>query len=648
VSESPWRGGRPGKRDLLAAAGLAAATLALFSEALLGGRVFFQRDIHAYWYPVVESFVRVVSEGAWPVWNPWQSFGAPMLADPSYQVAYPLTWLNLVLLPATVFKLHATLHTLLTGAGAYLLARGLGLGRLAALTGALVWMSAGPLLSLVSMPHHFASAAWMPWVLLALERALTRGTVGSSLLLGAAGAGQLLAGSADQAFFTALMGMARGGAHLLAGPGPTARRVGTVLRVGAVSVCFASALAAVQWVPTLSFLFEGQRLGTSTWGNLYWSLHPASLLDVLVPRLVSSLPLKTEARALLFESREPLLNCLHLGVPSALLALLALLEGRRRALLAAAGLAFFSLAALGRYTPLLVLILELEVPPFGLFRYPTKYLVPAALLWALLTAFGVEAWLGSTGPRARRRLASLASVAVLLAAAAVFAAAWLHRQPQLLVSFLEPEGSAAAAGSAAAKLVTAGGLFLAAAALMAARRLCPCAPVWLGGALLVLVAGDMILPGRGVNVGWEPEWVWALGLQERFVPPAGARWGLGGSYQGDMTGLAPPHLSILTQGTLWRQGSRLALSLLRMGAVDHVIALHRPSTAGLEEVATFPSVYASPIRLLRVQDPLPRCYVLDRARFASGREAFFLVADPAFDPHRERPGLRPSPRGPAG
>jgi uncharacterized membrane protein YfhO len=72
-----------------------------------------------------------------------------------------------------------------------------------------------------------------------------------------------------------------------------------------------------------------------------------------------------------------------------------------------------------------------------------------------------------------------------------------------------------------------------------------------------------------------------------------------------------------------------------MGAVDHVVALHRPASTGLAEVATFPSVYSNPIRLLRVEDPLPMCYVVDRARVASRKELYRLVTDPAFDPRSE-------------
>ena len=191
------------------ALGLVALVGAVFPGAWLQGGVFYQRDILAYWYPHIEVFVRVIGQGEWPLWNPFVTFGTPLLADPNLQLAYPLTWLNLALPPATYFKLFVLVHCVGGGFGAWLLARRLRLGPLPAFLVAGAWATCGPLLSSVSLFHHFASAAWIPWVLWALARALDRRTVASALLLGAVAAGQLLAGSADLAFMTAL---AAGGA----------------------------------------------------------------------------------------------------------------------------------------------------------------------------------------------------------------------------------------------------------------------------------------------------------------------------------------------------------------------------------------------------------------------------------------------------
>jgi hypothetical protein len=112
--------------DLRAAGGLLALVLVLFFPALDPDRIFFERDVANYWYPQVECFVRTIAEGSWPVWNPHFTFGLPMWEDPAYQIAYPPTWLNLILLPHTYYKLFAIGHAWLAALGVYAFLRAAG------------------------------------------------------------------------------------------------------------------------------------------------------------------------------------------------------------------------------------------------------------------------------------------------------------------------------------------------------------------------------------------------------------------------------------------------------------------------------------------------------------------------------------------
>ena len=87
--------------DRAAALGLLALVVLLFAPALSGQRVFFQRDVYTYWTPHMENAVQAVAEGGWPAWTPYVAFGRPLLADPSLQLLYPPTWLNLLMRPGT-------------------------------------------------------------------------------------------------------------------------------------------------------------------------------------------------------------------------------------------------------------------------------------------------------------------------------------------------------------------------------------------------------------------------------------------------------------------------------------------------------------------------------------------------------------------
>lgn len=668
---------RPDRFGLL---GLTVVAVAVFHEALLGPRVFFQRDIHTVWYPQVETFVRAVAERAWPLWNPYAAFGLPLLADPSYQVLYPPTWLNLVMPPALYYKLFVFFHCLGAAAGVYLLARRWGLSSLASFVGGSVFGASGPLLSAASLFHHYAGAAWMPWVLVALDRLLEAPVLRRAAALGAVASLQVLAGSGDLCLMTAMAAVGYVAALGFTGSRPATRRRDLALQ-GLVSGCFALLLSAAQWVPTLALARSTPRAALDPATNMYWSLHPASLADLLVPRLVEGLPVSGQVRAAIFESREPFLACLYLGAPAAVLAGLAMLAPPSRArLFAAAAFLFFLLAALGRHTPLFPFLLTL--PGVGIFRYPVKYLIPGAMCFALLAGLGMQAWLTVWDASFRRRALSLAAASVAVGLAALALAEWVRLSPASLEALLEPLRLAASEdrlAPAVAKLRAAGALSVVAGLLVAARRR------WgpsraLTAALAALVVGDLVAVGGKVNplappelmthrppllaklppersdtriysfpypiswlnrqlargpARWEGEWRWALGSVERIQPPSGARWRLYGSFDGDFTGLGLPAISPLSLWVESAQGTPFALRLLQMGGVDFMVALHRPPTPGVAPVAEWPSVYAAPIRLLEVEGPLPRAYAVDGARIADEPSSFALLADPGFDPRRE-------------
>ena len=72
---------------------------------------------------------RVLHEGAWPLWEPGLGFGQPLLADPSVQVLYPVTWLALALPWGLAYTGFVLVHLLVAGLGAARLAARLGAGR---------------------------------------------------------------------------------------------------------------------------------------------------------------------------------------------------------------------------------------------------------------------------------------------------------------------------------------------------------------------------------------------------------------------------------------------------------------------------------------------------------------------------------------
>jgi hypothetical protein len=341
---------KPVRGGALVAAALAAGVAATFAEALTSPRVFYQRDILGYWYPHMAVFRRAVTEGAWPLWNPWVGFGSPLLADATFQLAYPPTWLALVLEPGVQFKALTIGHCLLAALGACALARRFGLGWTAAGTAGAAYALSGPLLSAASLFHHFAGAAWLPWLLFALEGLVRRPGLAAALPLGLVAGVQLLAGSGEMCLAGALLGTARLAWHLVRSRPPRSR-VLVLGRGGAAAAALALALGAVQWLPTAERARDSYRAVLDARTNAYWSLHPGALFDLLVPRLATDLPLSEPARQALFEGREPLLACLYVGLVPLALGARGRAPRRRRAAAPAAGGRGQVVAARGRHTP---------------------------------------------------------------------------------------------------------------------------------------------------------------------------------------------------------------------------------------------------------------------------------------------------------
>jgi hypothetical protein len=653
-----------------AAGGFALLVLSLFSDAILRGQVFYERDLHVLWYPRIESMVRAVAQGAWPLWDPHSSFGLPALADPSYQMAYPLTWLNLVLLPATYYKVFVAVHCAGAGLGLCLLVRQWGVSRPGAFVAGALWASSGPFLSFLTLFHHFAGMAWMPWVLLATHVALVRGTVAASLAVGGALAGQVLAGSGDMCLMTGVLAL--GYAATVRAGLDDARHV-PLSRV-LVGVCLAGAsalvLSAAQWLPTAAILAEGSRLRLGPEVNTYWSVHPLSLLDVVVPRLVSFFPMSPPLREMVFEGREPLLTCLYLGPPVLVLAVLgAMMRGPRLRLFALGAALLFLLASLGRHTPLYSLLLA--VPPVRMLRYPVKYMAAASLAVALLGGLGLDAWRGPWSPGQRRRAAVVAGMALVMALAAFAAGSWLRADP-LPVKRYTLEGGALE--PAAARLWWAGLKALSVGVLVLLRVRTAEAGGWSTAAMGTLAFLDVLSSGRGVNhmapaelLRYRPAvvqhldaasrvyvppapqaWLyeqyralgdgrnlkWAVGIQEALTPPSGARWGIQGSFEGDLTGLAPPVLAAWTVA-LEQARPQTALAIVRLANVGGVVHVQPETFAGLPTAIQLPSVFSAPIRLTHVPDPLPRTYMAGGARPAGDHEAFALLVGPDFDVRHE-------------
>jgi hypothetical protein len=158
--------------DLALAAILALASLAVFWKVIFTPSMLFIRDVFNYTYPSTRFIQEMCRHGALPYWNPYLNYGQPLLENPNLLFFYPYT-LFIILLPIDfAYPMFYVAHFALAGVGTFLLARRWGQSRQAAFFAGFVFAFSGPLLSLGNLYNHAACAAWMPWALLATDRAV--------------------------------------------------------------------------------------------------------------------------------------------------------------------------------------------------------------------------------------------------------------------------------------------------------------------------------------------------------------------------------------------------------------------------------------------------------------------------------------------
>ncbi len=675
-------------RHGLALGTLVTAALLLFAEPIFLDRGFFYRDLYLQWHPQAEAFVRSVASGSWPVWNPYVSFGRPLLANPNSQALYPWTWLHLLLTPWRSYTLYVVTHFVLGGLGVYALLLRVGVRRSGSVVGGLVFVLSGPFLSLVDLWNHLAGAAWMPWILAAGARAIDERRAVPCLALGLALAMPVFAGSPEMALMGGtVVGVL--GLEALLRDRTDLRGALRLTGMAALAVTMAVAISAVQWLPSLEMARASLRQDLPDAMRSFWSLHPITTLQAFWPVFLDRLPLHGGLRATLFESREPFLASLYLGLATLPLVLGALLGPQRpwRRLLAFTAAAAW-IVALGRHTPLYDALTAL-LPPARAVRFPAKAFVLTGLCWACLAGMGFEAW--QRGPR-RRRATAVASGIVLGAVGAATgltvlahlgAEAWGSALILRLGTrrtyheILAPIGWSVGTAAACAGLglvvlrlrrrwpgprVAAALATLAVLDLVAAHRLLnPTAPADLftyrppvlssletrSGQRVYVV--DYDLPGRARHLlghpqafltqvpqeDWPAPWFEALAVRTYPGPSVLGTWGIEGAFGFDTLALYPPHLRQLGQMLLLAERGPAELRLLRMGAVSRVVSLHSTGFESLAPIARLPSPFIEPILVYGVPEPLPRAYAVGTARVGDGAEAWRIIQDPAFDPARE-------------
>jgi hypothetical protein len=233
-----------------------------FRAVLFGGEQFAYRDAAHFYYPLYRHVQDEWNAGRWPLWDPAQNAGVPLLGIPMAAVLYPGKLLFALLAYPWATRLYTLAHVALAWAGMVALARAWRLSHTAAAIAALAYAFGAPVLFQYCNIIYLVGAAWLPWGFLALELLLHRKRRLGLLGLAAVLALQVLGGDPEAAYLTVLCG---GGYALVLAAGDGVSRWwrwwwAAITLVVWVAVTLAAAYAAPQRTlpgPTLRIVAWG-------------------------------------------------------------------------------------------------------------------------------------------------------------------------------------------------------------------------------------------------------------------------------------------------------------------------------------------------------------------------------------------------------
>jgi O-antigen/teichoic acid export membrane protein len=401
-------------------------------------------------YPWKKFILESIQARELPLWNPYQFAGLPFLAAGQHSALYPFSVISYVLPLARAYGVFTISQFFLAGVLAYLFLRVLGLRRLSALFGAVVYELSLFMVVSVVFPMIVAGAAWLPLILTAVELVVRqqpalggRPATLPWLVLGAGALGvQILAGHVEITYYTLLV-TAGYAAWRLAGTlaglrgRPASERLGGLRRLASRGVVllalagFGLALGAVQLVPLYEVVQRNFRSGSASFDQIIdWSYRWRHILHFFVPNFFGNSSHHGYFDLFTWQWTEATVNALgqpidtiawgiknsveggaYLGLLTLLLCLIAVVRGvfgslsrgTRNATASAlpittyqlplTQLLFFTalgLAALAFIFPTRLYALIFWLPGIDQLHSPFRWVWPLTLCAAVLSACGVE------------------------------------------------------------------------------------------------------------------------------------------------------------------------------------------------------------------------------------------------------------------
>jgi hypothetical protein len=141
-----------------------------YAPVLFRDHQFAYRDASEYYYWLNKRVQAAWDEGRWPLWEPEENAGMPLLGNPTAAVLYPGKLVFAILPYAWGARAYILAHSALAFLSMLVLMRSWGTSWIGSALSAMAYAFGGPVLFQYSNIIYLIGAAWLPLGLHAVDR----------------------------------------------------------------------------------------------------------------------------------------------------------------------------------------------------------------------------------------------------------------------------------------------------------------------------------------------------------------------------------------------------------------------------------------------------------------------------------------------
>lgn len=331
---------------------------------------------------------KFLQQGETPLWNPYIFSGMPLLASIYPGSLYPPNWIFAVLSPGVAINLVVITTYHLAIVASYRYGRTIGLDRTSALLVGIAFAFGGFMVTSMGQTATIATACWLPWILLAIEK-LYHKPSRTWVILGAAFiALQFFGGVPQMTWYTVLVA----GSYFLFSVVWRVQNYSRVKFAGAIMmmVIGGALLSAIQLLPLRELQQQSGRAAITYDYFSAYSFPPSQVLSLIFPYLfggASQLPFKTPY----WGDWGIFVTCGYVGLLNLLLTLIAVFGKKNLVAWFWIGVAAASLfLSFGSYLPFGINRLLYQIPVYNLFRGSFRHMLEFTFSLAVLAGIGMN------------------------------------------------------------------------------------------------------------------------------------------------------------------------------------------------------------------------------------------------------------------